>query len=95
VGRETAKDYIPSVTAREVAGLVSHPSRKNKNAVRVGHPANGVVVSHPFAKSAEWMGHQVFSSSFFRFKAGSFFNPSWELFQIQARSLTSDLSGIM
>jgi hypothetical protein len=38
----------------------SRPSRKNKGAVRVGHPV--VLVSHPFRGETESMGHRAFRS---------------------------------
>jgi hypothetical protein len=53
--------------------VVSHPSRKNKNAARMGHPESGgmgLVVSHPSRKNknAARMGHPDFVASTQTFK---------------------------
>jgi hypothetical protein len=39
---------------REAMSIESHPSRKNENAARVGHPRFNV--SHPFVKNAKGWG---------------------------------------
>jgi hypothetical protein len=57
-GMELVLDFAPDIAR-------SHPSRKNKDAARVGHPAPGVHGIPPFRTERERMGHGAIEAGIF------------------------------